>query len=110
MNQRINFFLAVFALVISGAFNSKKQEFMEIILSIGTVLCALLALGIWRATRKLEAIFEELKADHTHPLTIIDNKVGGFSVRWLLGNLLPWGGTLLLLALALLSLCRVLLV
>ncbi len=105
MNQRINFFLITFALIVAGTANAKTQILLQFILSFGTILCLLLSISIYRSTTKVAEIFRYIKKDATHPLTIIDKAVGGFSVRGILGYLLPTLCTLFLLALCLLSFC-----
>lgn len=103
-NQRFNFFLLVFAFVIAGAINSKAQLFLRVILFLGAIICTLLAIAIYRINRKLGKILENLKLDKTHPVTIIDNEIGGFSVRWITGQAIPIGCSVLLWIFSIISL------
>ena len=77
MNQRINFFLILFVLIMTGTLNSKKQLFLQIILGCGSVLCTILMLGVFRATQKVNKIIKHLKKDDTHPISIIDKEAVG---------------------------------
>ena len=95
-NQRLNFFLLIFSIVIAGAINSKIQLFFKTILICGTILCSLLAWTIFRSNKKLGKILKHIKKDQTHPISIIDEQIKGISVRWIIGIAIPMGCSLFL--------------
>jgi len=99
MNQRFNFFLVFFAVVLAGAVNAKTRLQLVLVLLIGTVVSFLLTYTILRAHRKLGTVLDVLWVDETHPSTIIDRAHHkALSVRWVLGILIPWGCTAALAA------------
>lgn len=104
VNQRLNFFLVTFSIVIAGALNTKVQLFFQIIILLGAILCSLLAWTIYRGNQKLGKILKRLKDDNTHPITLIDNETKGPSVRWIIGKFIPIGCSLFLFVLAIISL------
>ena len=99
LNQRFNFFLILFSLVIAGAINCKEQLHLQIVLSLGSIVTVLFALVLGRSQEKLDLILKDLFSDSSHPAAIIDsraNKVGrrrrliGGSRRRLIGVWIPW--------------------
>lgn len=74
LNQRFNFFLVVFSLVIAGAINSKQQIHLQIILTIGLTLELSLASLLGRSQEKLDLIIHDLCSDPSHPVTIINSR------------------------------------
>ena len=107
-NQRLNFFLIIFSIVVAGSVNSKSQLFFQIILGCGFVLCSLLAWTIFRGYQKLGKILNHLKADETHPVKIIDIETPGPSVRRVIGYIVPMMCCFLLLTGFILSLAGIL--
>lgn len=90
LNQRFNFFLVIFSLVIAGAINAKQQIHLQIILIIGLCIEILLASLLARSQEKLDLILKDLFSDPTHPAAIINtraNKCG--SRRRLVGIYIP---------------------
>lgn len=87
LNQRFNFFLVTFALIVAGAMNSKAQLYLCIVMVVGFLICTALAVTLWRAQNKLDELLDSLDADH--PCSVIDENVGGQSVRWLIGKGIP---------------------
>jgi hypothetical protein len=90
LNQRFNFFLFMFSLVIAGGINSKKQVHLQIILTIGAVITILLASLLVRSQEKLDIMLKYLFADKSHPAAIVNalaNPKG--SRRRLLGIYIP---------------------
>ncbi|MGB8420862.1 helix-turn-helix domain-containing protein [Paraburkholderia sp.] len=75
MNQRFNFFVVFFSVVIAGAANAKSQRFLQLILTFGFIVELLICPLIYRAQFKLNLIVEYLESDLSHPMTIIDAKV-----------------------------------
>jgi hypothetical protein len=66
-------------------------------LACGSFISFFLAWAIIRVNKKLDLIINYLKKDDTHPLTIIDSKSCGVSVRWIIGYFLPVMCTLALI-------------
>src|SRR5690242_9488913 len=74
LNQRFNFFLVFFSLVVAGSVNAKTQVMFDIILGVGAVIGLLFTLVLSRTQQKLELILEDLFTDKSHPATIIDRR------------------------------------
>ena len=101
-NQRFNFFLVFFSLVVAGAVNARSRAHLLIVLVAGSVIALFLAYSLLRAHLKLGSILEELYLDATHPATIINKKHSKWlTVRWITGWLLPFGCTVALMSAAL---------
>lgn len=90
MNQRFTFFLVFFSAIIAGVVNSKSELATKLLLGFGSAMTSLFARILWRSHKKLCLIFEDLKTDKSHPITIIDRRAGRGSVRWILGWGIPW--------------------
>lgn len=90
LNQRFNFFLVVFSLVLAGAINSKIQLHLQIVLTLGAVVTTLFAAVIGRSQEKLDLILTDLFSDPSHPAAIIDKRAKkGGSQRRLIGIWIP---------------------
>jgi hypothetical protein len=90
MNQRFNFFLVFFSLVVAGALNAKSALHLRVVLALGTCVASLLAYSIIRAHRKLGTILRYLFQDPTHPATRVDRVHRSWlSVRWVTGWAIP---------------------
>jgi hypothetical protein len=87
--QRFNFFLIFFSLIIAGSINSKDQCQLCIVLTIGTVVCWLIAGTLWRSQRKLNIALGELFKNTSHPARIIRDIGGGFPALNIIGYCLP---------------------
>lgn len=95
MNQRFNFFLVFYSVVLAGAVNSRTQQHFFLILLLGSVVTGFLTYSIVRAHRKLGTILDVLFQDESHPATIIDKAhYKLLSVRWVIGGLIPIACTL----------------
>lgn len=90
LNQRFNFFLAIFTLVIAGSVNAKQQLHLHVILWLGFAIELALASLLARSQEKLDLTLEDLFSDPSHPVTIINGraKLGG-SRRRLVGIWVP---------------------
>lgn len=66
--QRFNFFIVLFSLVVAGAASANTQVKLAALLWIGFVLCALVALTIYRSYVKLMWILQSLHRIPTHPI------------------------------------------
>ena len=88
LNQRFNFLIVFFSIVIAGAVSSNCDIHYTIILIIGAVISCLITLTIWRCQRKLDLIMEALP--ETHPAKLIDTRAGQRgSVRRIIGYIIP---------------------
>jgi len=80
LNQRFNFFLVFFSLVVVGALSANSQESAKAVLWLGLLVSLLLALTIFRVQVKFDLLFKELPDDH--PAKTVDKK----SPVWLWQN------------------------
>lgn len=88
--QRFNFFLIAVGAVLVAPFSGDLEKWSRIgVLGFGFAVCLLLTLSLYRVQRKLNEIIEELKKDVRHPLTLIDEAVGGWSCRNIIGYCIP---------------------
>ena len=71
LNQRIQFLILFFSIVVAGAINATSQERIEIILIFGTMISWLLGIAIVRTQSRLTKILNILAQDPTHPFTIV---------------------------------------
>lgn len=77
LNQRFNFFLLFFSIVLAGAINARSDIYISAtVCTVGLVICCLVRQAIDRASHKLDLIFQELSSDPYHPYTYIDIKAG----------------------------------
>ena len=71
LNQRLQFFLVFFSVVVAGAINASSQARMQIILIFGAVISWLLGIVIVRTQSRLTEVLNILSRDSTHPYTIV---------------------------------------
>ncbi len=88
-NQKINFFLLFFALVIIGALVTRSSELFNTVLFIGAIICWILTLSIISTARRIGAIAKALKGEKEHPLNTITFGILGKVSRLLIGYVLP---------------------
>jgi hypothetical protein len=107
--QRFNFFIVIFSLVIAGAASANTQTKLTAILSIGFVLCLLVALTIYRIYVKLIWILKELHQLKDHPVGASSAGIRKlrmpklFGVNWIIGWCVPALCSVILLAGSILS-------
>jgi len=89
LNQRFNFFLVFFSLVLAGAVNAKESMHFKLILSLGATVTFAFAAVLRRSQEKLDLILDDLKTDETHPIRIIDKRAKGRSMRRVIGIWIP---------------------
>lgn len=89
LNQKINFFLLFFALIIAGVVLSKSREFTVTVLLVGAVILWFLSLMIMNATRKINIVIKELMKDEKYPVALIDSRSRGRIFRIIVGYGLP---------------------
>lgn len=91
LNQRFNFLLVLFSLIIAGAINSKVQLHLQLILTIGTIIIFLFGSVLRRSQEKLDLAIADIFTDETHPATILNRRAKrGGSRRKLIGVYIPW--------------------
>lgn len=114
VQQRFNFLLVVYSLVIAGAVSTTSQTKFDIALIIGAVLCTLVSLTVYRAHVKLDQLLIMLHAKPNHPVSIASTKVkelgwrGLFGVAWTIGSLIPFLCSVSLIVAAALALLGIL--
>ncbi len=95
VQQRFNFLLVVYSLVIAGAVRTESEIELEILLTIGSVICSLLALTVYHAHIKLDVLLKMLHEDESHPVHIVSKKIDSlgckalFGVTWIIGIVVP---------------------
>lgn len=77
INQRINFFVVFFSIVISGALNAKLQIYQSLILGVGACLSWMLAFPIYFTQMRVDKIMGLIREDESHPYTIVSKLAGG---------------------------------
>ncbi|WP_455217996.1 hypothetical protein [Kaarinaea lacus] len=71
LNQRLQFLIVFFSIVVAGAINATSQERIEIILIFGTMISWLLGITIVRTQARLTKILNILAQDPGHPFTVV---------------------------------------
>jgi hypothetical protein len=97
LNQRFNFFLIFYSLVLLAALGAKADSHLRFIIWFGFFICILLAWTIWRAQQKVDAALTKHLFKSAHPAHTLNDEVKGPSARWVLGYLIPPLCTLTLL-------------
>lgn len=91
LNQRIQFFLIFFAVVIGGVvftYNTSKI-FVLLILFTGMIISWALSFTIFRLYNRVIQILRSLSDNESHPFTLIGRKTKGKSMGWVLGYFVP---------------------
>lgn len=88
-NQKINFFLIFFAIVIVGSAVANTKELTLFILSVGAVILWVLAVSLINTTRKINLAVNELNRLGNHPTSVVDSKAKGKITRMVIGFALP---------------------
>jgi hypothetical protein len=89
LNQRFNFFLVFSSLVIAGSLNAKEQRHLQLVLTVGAVVCSLLMLTLLVAQCKLDIILGLLEGDESHPYGIVKRLAQMPSARRIVGYIIP---------------------
>src|SRR4051812_3715328 len=107
--QRFNFFVVIFSLVIAGAASANTQIKFATLLWIGSVLCILVGITLYRNWVKLDWVLRSLHADEAHPVALTARGVEKerlpilFGVNAIIGIVIPLVCSLLLLVGAVLA-------
>ena len=67
-NQRLNFYIVVYSLVITGTLVAKQDQDRVYVLLIGIFLCFVLGLSMYRSCHKLLLILKLLHRTKQHPV------------------------------------------
>lgn len=90
LSQRFNFFLVFFSLVIAGAMSAPSQLFFQTILTLGALICWLLALTVFRSQQKLDVLLSKIFEDKSHPATEANDAcLNKGSRRKIIGYIIP---------------------
>lgn len=94
VQKRFNFLLLVFTLILGGALSANSQVKLKIILTIGSILFALLSATVYRAYVKLDELLRILHENPLHPISIVQERIKArrcslFGVHWVIGALVP---------------------
>lgn len=89
LGQRFNFYLLFVSLTVVGFATTNNKLYGQLILLIGSVVAWMLTYVLLRSQDKLDCILDVLFRNDSHPVTIIDQMVGGHSRRGLIGKWIP---------------------
>jgi hypothetical protein len=70
VNQRFQFFMVIFSLVIGCAANAKNHVLQSFMLVFGALIATLLAIALYQVHVRHRVILRILREDPTHPYTI----------------------------------------
>jgi hypothetical protein len=94
VQKRFNFLLVVLTLVLGGALSAGSTAKLKIILTVGSVILALVSATLFRAYVKLDEVLKVLHQDPRHPIAIIQKRLQDrgfvlFGVQWIVGAFIP---------------------
>jgi len=91
LNQRFNFFLVFFSLVVAGTIAAESQLFFKTILVLGSIICWLLALTLFRSQKKLDILLKMIFQNiPNHPAKKSDDEcMNRGSRRRIIGYIIP---------------------
>jgi len=73
--QRFNFLLVFYSLVVAAAFTTTSQTNLNIVITVGALICLLLSLPIARSQHKLDLILEDIwRTQPEHPSKRSDDR------------------------------------
>lgn len=97
--ERFNFFIVFLGVILTGAVTTQSQSARFGMLLIGLCVCLPISWTLWRAQRKFDFAFQQIEDKYpNHPAIISSKKIGGRSVRWLIGKGIPQACNLILAA------------
>ena len=109
LNQRFNFFLVIFVLILGGSASANSQPKLILLLSFGLALCLLMWATVYRVYVKLDIVLKMCYDHEGHflkEIAIRTNKrgiKGLFSVNSLIGIYIPLMCLLMIVVALLLS-------
>ena len=71
VNQRLQFLIVFFSIIVAGAISAKSQGRMQVILFFGAIISWLLGIAIMRTQARLTEVLNILAQDPTHPFAIV---------------------------------------
>jgi hypothetical protein len=92
VNQRTNFLIIFCSIVLAGTIQVMDYPLLQYtLLSFGFVIALGLCFAIWRASKKLDIVFDILREDSEHPYSVVDQIAGpAGSARKLVSIFIPW--------------------
>jgi hypothetical protein len=89
LNQKINYFLGFFVILIIGMAVATTRELTLFVLSVGAVILWVLTVSIINTTRKINFAVKELSKVSNNPTGMVDRRAKGRLARLVLGFGLP---------------------
>ena len=77
-NQRLNFYIVIYSLIITGTLIAEEKSEKAFILGAGIILCSTLGLSLYRACHKLILILNLLHRTKQHPA----RRIGKYASRY----------------------------
>ena len=74
--QRFHFLLIFVSLILATSLGTDNLSNVPMLLSLGAFFSVLVTLAVARASRRLDAILAYLSEDPSHPISIINAKLG----------------------------------
>ena len=89
LNQKINYFLGFFVILIVGMAVATTKELSIFVLAVGTVILWALSISIMNTTRKINLAVKELSKASNNPTGLVDRRAKGRIARLIYGFGLP---------------------
>lgn len=89
LNQKINYFLGFFVILIIGMAVATTKELSLFVLAVGTVILWALSISIMNTTRKINLAVKELSKVSNNPTGLVDRRAKGRIARLIYGFGLP---------------------
>ena len=103
-NQRMNFYIVVYSLVVTGVLMAEQPGEKQMVLGMGIFLCAVLVLSLYRGCHKMLLLLTYLHRTKGHPVRLAGKLSSRFDwplsvpINRITGVWLPLGTTLFLCA------------
>jgi len=76
VNQRLQFLILFFSIVVAGAINTQSLAHMQFVLILGAIISWLFSAVIVQTQTRLTSILNIIEEDPTHPYTIVTTRTG----------------------------------
>jgi len=76
VNQRLQFLILFFSIVVAGAINTQSLAHMQFVLFLGAIISWLFSAVIVQTQTRLTSILNIIEEDPTHPYTIVTTRTG----------------------------------
>jgi hypothetical protein len=112
VSNRFNFFIVFFGVILVYAFSTADMDSRCVILCVGSTFSLFIAVTVHRAQVKLTYILRILHRCRRHPVRRIGRLTshrpyGSFPATWLIGSVIPFFATGILLVLAVVTVVSV---